>query len=109
MRPAVTKCFDHFYRLLDRDMQLSRPERIVIYEELLRRLRSLRAEIQKRIEAPGSSPVSDPLALSDLMSLQSQLKNEIAALLDKLMQADMEIAFNLKKDAGCGPLRKSGT
>lgn len=109
MRPAVTKCFDHFYRLLDRDMQLSRPERIVIYEELLRRLRSLRAEIQKRIEAPGSSPVSDPLALSDLMSLQSQLKNEIAALLDKLMQADMEIAFNLKKDAGGGPLRKSGT
>lgn len=109
MRPVVTKCFDHFYRLLDRDMQLSQPERIEIYEELLRRLRSLRAEIQKRIEAPGSSPMSDPLALSDLMSLQSQLKNEIAALLDKLMQADMEIAFNPQERRRRRPLRKSGT
>lgn len=109
MRPAVAKCFDHFYRLLNRDMQFSRRERIAIYEELLRRLCSLRAEIQKRIEAPGDSPVTDPLALSELMSLQSQLKNEIAALLDKLMQADMEIAFNLKKDASGGLLRKSGT
>ena len=43
------------------------------------------------------------------MSLQSQLKNELAALLDRLMQADMEIAFNFKKDMGGGPLRKSGT
>ena len=32
------------------------------------------------------------------MAMQSQLKNSVAALLDKLMQADMEIAFNVKRD-----------
>ena len=28
LRPAVSKCFDDFYRLLNRDMQCARPERI---------------------------------------------------------------------------------
>lgn len=95
LRPAVSKCFDDFYRLLNRDMQCARPERIALYEELLRTLQSLRSEIQKKIEATGGA-VTDPVVLSDLMALQSQLKNEIASLLDRLMQADMEIAFNVK-------------
>ena len=33
------------------------------------------------------------------MAMQSQLKNAVAALLDKLVQADMEIAFDVQKDA----------
>ena len=76
-------------------MQCARPERIALYEELLRTLQSLRSEIQKKIESTGGA-VTDPVVLSDLMALQSQLKNEIASLLDRLMQADMEIAFNVK-------------
>lgn len=98
MRPIVSKCFDSFYLLLGRDMQLSRPERLRVYEELLHTLQSQRADIRKAIEASGGA-VTDPVALSDLMAMQSQLKNAVAALLDKLMQADMEIAFNIKKDA----------
>ena len=39
--------------------------------------------------------------------MQSQLKNEVSALLDKLMQADMEIAFNIKKDVGGGLSERS--
>ena len=39
--------------------------------------------------------------------MQSQLKNEVCALLDKLMQADMEIAFQLKKGVGAGSSEKS--
>lgn len=38
LRPAVSKCFDDFYRLLNRDMKCARPERIALYEELLRTL-----------------------------------------------------------------------
>ena len=34
------------------------------------------------------------------MAAQSQLKNEVSALLDELMQADMEIAFNTKNGSG---------
>lgn len=99
MRPVVAKCFDDFYRLLNRDMQLGIPERIAIYEELLRTVQSLRAEIQHRIDATGGA-VTDPVLLSDLMALQSQLKNEVTSQLDRLMQADMQIAFNVKNDVG---------
>lgn len=106
LRPLVSKCFDSFYLLLGRDMQLARPERLRVYEELLHVLQSQRADIRKAIEASGGA-VTDPVALSDLMAMQSQLKNAVAALLDKLMQADMEIAFNVKKDEESG--LKSGS
>lgn len=99
LRPVVAKCFDDFYLLLNRDMQLRRPERLRVYQELLHTLQSLRADIRKLIESSGGA-ITDPVALSDLMALQGQLKNEVAALLDKLMQADMEVAFSIKKDAG---------
>lgn len=106
LRPVVAQCFDSFYLLLGRDMQLARPERLRIYNELLHTLQSLRADIRKLIEASGGS-ITDPVALSDLMALQSQLKNEVCALLDKLMQADMEVAFNVKNDANGGLSAKS--
>lgn len=96
LRPIVSKCFDSFYLLLNRDMQISRPERLRVYEELLHTLQTQRADIRKSIEASGGA-VTDPVALSDLMALQSQLKNSVAALLDKLMQADFEVAFNVKE------------
>lgn len=99
LRPIVAKCFDDFYLLLGRDMQLARPERLRVYQELLHTLQSLRADIRKSVEASGGA-ITDPVALSDLMALQNQLKNEMAALLDKLLQADMEVAFNVKKDGG---------
>lgn len=105
LRPVIAKCFDSFYLLLGRDMQLARPERLRIYEELLHNLQSLRADIRKSIEVSGGS-IADPMVLSDLMAMQSQLKNEVSALLDKLIQADMEIAFNIKNDTGGGSSEK---
>lgn len=108
LRPAVSQCFDSFYLLLNRDMQLARPERITLYRDLLNTLQSLRADIRKKIEASGGA-VTDPILLSDLMALQSQLKNETAALLDKLMQADMKVAFNIKGGVNDGSLRKTAT
>lgn len=108
LRPVVSKCFDSFYLLLGRDMQLARPERLQVYQELLQTLQSRRAEIRKAIEASGGA-ISDPVAISDLMAMQSQLKNEVSSLLDKLMQADMEIAFNIKQDGGnATPARSAG-
>ena len=94
---AIGKCFDSLYRLLCYDTELARPERLFVYYELLQTLQSRRAEIRAAIESSGGA-ISDPVALSDLMAMQGQLKNEISSLLDKLMQADMEIAFNIKQD-----------
>lgn len=96
LRPVVTKCLDSFYLLLNRDMQLARPERLNIYQRLFAIMQSLRAEIRKSIEVSGGA-VTDPVALSGLMSSQSQLKNEVCAMFDELVQADMEIAFDVKK------------
>lgn len=108
LRPVVAKCFDSFYLLLGRDMQLARPERLRVYQELLHTLQSLRADVRKAIESSGGA-ISDPVALSDLMAMQNQLKNEVSALLDKLMQADMEIAFKNKQDGGnATPARSVG-
>ena len=50
----------------------------------------------------SNGSISDPVALSDLMALQSELKNEVSALLDKLMQTDMDVVFDLKKKEGAG-------
>ena len=82
-------------------MQLRRPERLRVYQELLHVLQSLRADIRKLIEASGGA-IADPVALYDLMAMQGQLKNEISSLLDKLMQSDMEIALQIKKDGASG-------
>lgn len=98
LRPVVAQTFDSFYLLLSRDMQLARPERLNLYRKLLSEVQSLRAEIRKRIEASGGQ-LADPVALSELMSLQSELKNNVSAVLDELMQADMEVAFNIKRGA----------
>lgn len=107
LRPVVAQCFDSFYLLLGRDIQHARPERLRVYQKLLHTLQSLRADIRKAIEASGGA-VADPVALSDLMAMQSQLKNAVSALLDKLMQADMEVAFNVKRGGGAASSSVSG-
>ena len=107
LRPVVAQCFDSFYLLLGRDIKLARPERLRVYQELLHTLQSLRADIRKAIEASGGA-VADPVALSDLMAMQSQLKNAVSALLDKLMQADMEVAFNVKRGGEAASSSVSG-
>lgn len=106
LRPVISKCFDSFYLLLSRDMQLARAERLRLYESLLHELQSQRAVIRKAVERSGGS-VSDPVALSELMAAQSQLKNTVSALLDELLQADMEVAFNVKRDKEAGLSEKT--
>lgn len=96
LRPAVSKCFDDFYRAPKPGYAVRSPGSVSLStRNCCVPWQSLRSEIQKKIEATGGA-VTDPVVLSDLMALQSQLKNEIASLLDRLMQADMEIAFNVK-------------
>ena len=106
LRPVVAKCFDSFYLLLGRDMQFSRSKRLRIYQELFHTLQSFRADIRKAVDASGGT-AADAFTLSELMALQSQLKNEVCVLLDRLMQADMEIAAGSKQEARTGLQGKS--
>ena len=96
LKHTVAKMYDDFYLLLSRDMRLNNDERLDVYSEFFSVLRSNRAEIRKAIDSCGGQ-VTDPLLLSDLMALQNGLKNDVSALLDKLMQADIDTAFKVKK------------
>lgn len=99
VRKQAERCFDAFYRLIGRDVQIGRTERLEVYNELFSKLASLRAQISRSIAFSNGS-ISDPVALSELMALQAELKNDVSALLDKLMQADMEVSFDLSTKDG---------
>ena len=95
LKHYIASAFDNFYLILSRDIKLRRVERLALYSELMTLLQQGRADIRNKIEQ--SSPIHDPTYLSDLMTMQSELKNGIAVLLDQLMQADMAIASNSEK------------
>lgn len=97
LRMRVAKIYDDFYLLLHKDMVKHSEERLALYGELFSVLQSNRAEIRKAVDSCDGQ-VTDPLLLSNLMSLQNTLKNDVAALLDKLLQADIDTAFEVKKD-----------
>jgi transcriptional regulator with XRE-family HTH domain len=96
LKPVVAQTFDSFYVLLNRDMKLPCAERLELYLKLLQLLQSSRAEIRKYIEGSGGS-VQDAAFLSDLMAMQSNLKNELCSIIDQLMQADMSAAYGTKR------------
>lgn len=89
------KCFASFYELIGYDTRNANDEHLELYASLLHLVAVKRAQIARSIRMSGGS-ISDPLILSDIMAAQSDLKNEISVLLDKLTQADMEAAFQLK-------------
>lgn len=96
VKQSVAKMYDSFYVLLSRDMMMNNEERLALYEELFSVLQRSRAQIRNSIDSCGGQ-VTDPLLLSDLMSAQNSFKNDVCALLDKLLQADIDTAFVVKK------------
>lgn len=88
VKATVAACFDSFYLILSRDIKNRKIQRLNIYAELLDLIQRSRASIRNSIEQDNHN---DPLFLSNLMTEQSNFKNEVAVLLDKLMQADMGV------------------
>lgn len=97
VKQTVAKMYDSFYVLLSRDMIKNNEERLALYSDLFSLLQDSRSKIRNAIDSCGGQ-VTDPLLLSDLMNLQNSLKNEVCAVLDKLMQADIDTAFEVKKE-----------
>ena len=97
VKQTVAKMYDSFYVLLSRDMMKNNEKRLALYSDLFSLLQDSRAKIRNAIDSCGGQ-VTDPLLLSDLMNLQNSLKNEVCAVLDKLMQADIDTAFEVKKE-----------
>lgn len=94
LKKTVAVLYDNFYLLLNRDMKFQNVERIELYGELLSIMQSSRSEIRKLIE--NKDKIQDPAFFSSLMSMQSNLKNEVSALLDRLMQEDLNCSQSAK-------------
>lgn len=107
LKPVVTEIFDDFYVLLNRDMRNGRATRLTLYRNLMHKLQVARADIKKHIETAGN--VTEPRFLSELMELQNALKNDVSAILDQIMQADLDYALDVKKGLTASLSRKSGT
>lgn len=88
IKATVAAAFDSFYLTMSRDMKKQKQERLVIYAELFELIQKSRASIRNVIE---ESSHNDPLFLSNLMTEQSNFKNEVSILLDRLLQSDMGI------------------
>lgn len=89
IKSIVAACFDNFYLLLSRDIKQKKSECLSIYAEIFDLIQRYRSSIRTSIELDNRS---DPLFLSNLMSEQSNFKNEVSVLLDRLMQADMGVS-----------------
>jgi transcriptional regulator with XRE-family HTH domain len=99
LKQVIATLFDDFYVLLNRDIKKPNALRLALYGELMKTIREARNDIKGLIER-GGERIQDPLFLSDLMNMQNNLKNTVSGVFDRLMQADMETAFDLKKDGG---------
>lgn len=90
LRPLVGRCFRSFYMLIGRDVRLASGDQLDAYAELFETLQKCRSEIRSAAEQIAAS--SDPAAVSSLLSRQSRMKNSVSALLDQLLQNDIDAA-----------------
>lgn len=91
LRPVVSKTFDSFYVLLLHDMQTGSADRLKIYENLFGTLCRSCSDIKKAV-ANLSAEGSATLLTSNLIAMQNNLKSEISAELDMLLQTDLAVA-----------------
>ena len=96
LRLSVAQMYDNFYLLLSKDMIKQNEARLNLFGEFFSLMQSSRDQIKKAID-DCEGQVSDPLLLSNLIAMQSTFKNEVSTLLDRLMQADIDSAFEVKK------------
>ncbi len=88
IKRSVVASFDSFYLILSRDLMKRKQVRLDIYAELFSLIQKHRASIRNMIEDGNHN---DPLFFSNLMTEQTNFKNEVSVVLDKLMQADMGV------------------
>lgn len=85
LKAVIAELFDDFYVMLNRDMRANRGELLSLYRDLMRKLRSSRNEIKRIATGPEDMAAILPL----LMEKENNLKNDVAMILDKLMEADL--------------------
>ena len=95
LKLVVTDIFDDFYVLINRDMKNGRAERLKLHRNLMHALQTSRDKIRRRIE--NAQVIDEPRFLLEIMEMQNALKNEVARLLDGLIQTDLDYLLNNRK------------
>lgn len=96
---AVARAYDAFYALLESDLKDGCFTRLLAYAEFFELLANERSSLQKTVQA-NSDKLSEPAVLTQLMSEQNALKNDVSLALDKVFQADMELCLCPHKKGG---------
>lgn len=92
LKELFVKLFDDFYVLLSHDLQQGDTERLEMYAALFHSLRERRSEIKNIVERYTAGSGS-AYQISELLTKQNELKNEVSILLDKFLQSDLEAAI----------------
>lgn len=90
LKEVFVKLFDDFYVLLSRDLQQADSDRLRIYAELFGSLRQTRSELKTIVKSPDAGSACH---ISELLTKQNELKAKVSALLDRLLQSDLELAL----------------
>ncbi len=86
---SANAALDAVYNILAQELASDNLDHLTLYARLFAVVDKLRVPI-RRSAAAGN--ISDPLSLSALMSGQSTLKNDVCAVLDELLQADLGVS-----------------
>ncbi len=101
-KSAVAGVLSTLYSLVGGEMRSSSLKRLELYGSLFSTILSSRTEIVGVVE---NGDLSDAFTLSNLLSTQNSLKNEVSILLDQLLQADISLASD-KRNAMRGSGRR---
>lgn len=86
LKVVVAELFDSFYVLFNRDMRNCKSESLVLYRDLINILKCGRSDLKHLISA-NSSEMNK--ALPQLFEAENRLKNDVAAVLDKLLETEL--------------------
>lgn len=94
-RANVSSVFDNTCSALSPDVDTKDNARIRLWSRLYSVIASQRAALRSCVEATGGRV--DVSAMAEIMSLQSELKNNVSALLDQFLQADLKSVSGLSE------------
>ena len=90
IKELLDNALENLYILLSKTVKQKSKIHLELYAELLSILREKRAIIHSTVK---NNDYKNPLTLSTLMTEQSNFKNDICLILDKLLQADMGVSI----------------
>ena len=99
LRYMVSQMYDDFCKLIMQAVIREDKSKLELFAELFGSLEENRSKILLELQNGSKGGRDDALKLSALMSMQTAFKNDVSALLDKLMQADINSEYGLGGDA----------